>query len=111
MHMSNFIILGIALVIVLLIVMIVSIFTSSSEKELTKMGNAVAKAKYNVTTNNKEILKKTADETADIHKDAVETIMHSVKNGLSDNDKVFCKYCGEQIDADSTFCKKCGRKI
>jgi predicted amidophosphoribosyltransferase len=37
--------------------------------------------------------------------------MHSVKDGLSDDNTIFCKHCGTEIDEDSTFCKKCGKKI
>ena len=57
------------------------------------------------------MLKETANKTADINKDAVKTIAHSVKEGFSDENTIYCKYCGTPIDSDSTFCKNCGKKL
>ena len=37
-------------------------------------------------------------------------ITKGIKEGFSDEEIIYCKHCGEQIDADSTFCKKCGEK-
>ncbi len=35
-----------------------------------------------------------------------------VSDGLTgENSEMYCKYCGNRIDADSDFCKYCGRKI
>ncbi len=106
-----FLIIGIALVIAFLIVIVLSILSSSTEKELIKMGNATIRAKHNIISNNKEMLKETADDTAYIYKDAVKTITHSVKDGLTSEETIFCKYCGEKVDANSNFCKKCGKEI
>ena len=102
------------------------------EKKLTKMGEAAVRAQNNIMKNNKDIyvetasaaaeiqnkvinqneemLKDTADRTAEIHKDAFKTIVHSVKEGLTEDSKIYCKYCGAQIDTDSKFCKKCGKE-
>ena len=33
-----------------------------------------------------------------------------LKEGFSDEETIYCKHCGEVIDADSTFCKKCGKQ-
>ena len=34
-----------------------------------------------------------------------------VNDGLTgENAEIYCKYCGNRIDADSDFCKYCGRK-
>ena len=32
-----------------------------------------------------------------------------IKDGFNQNN-VFCKHCGCEIDADSKFCKKCGKE-
>lgn len=82
-----------------------------TEKFITKNAEIAMKAQNNIVKNNHDMLKETANQVADINKDAVETIMHSVKEGLSDNNSIYCKYCGEQIDADSSFCKKCGKQL
>jgi hypothetical protein len=35
-----------------------------------------------------------------------------VSDGLTgENSEMYCKYCGNLIDADSDFCKYCGKKI
>lgn len=35
-----------------------------------------------------------------------------VNDGLTgENAEIYCKYCGNRIDADSDFCKYCGKKI
>ena len=34
-----------------------------------------------------------------------------VMDGMTgENSEIYCKYCGNRIDADSDFCKYCGRK-
>ena len=34
-----------------------------------------------------------------------------IHDGLSgENSEIYCKYCGNRIDADSDFCKYCGKK-
>lgn len=41
---------------------------------------------------------------------AAKEITKGIKEGLSENETVYCKHCGAQIDADSSFCKKCGKQ-
>ena len=105
---------GIAVVVIFLFLFIIFFLTGTSqkglEKTLTRSMSAVAKAQNNVIKNNEEMLKETADKTANIHKDAVKTIVHSVKEGLTDDNTVYCKHCGGLIDGDSKFCKICGKE-
>ena len=113
--MDILVVVGIGIVVVFLIIFIVLLISGTSqkglEKTLTKYGNIVARAQNNIINNNEEILRDTSNKTADIHKDAVKTIVHSVKEGLSDDEVIYCKYCGAQIDSDSIFCKKCGKQL
>ena len=106
---------GLGIVVILIIVFIICLLTGTTEKNLektlTKYGNVGVRAQYNIINNNEEILRETANKTADIHKDAVKTVVHSIKEGLSNDNTVYCKHCGSQIDADSSFCKKCGEQI
>lgn len=81
------------------------------EKELTKLGNVVARAQHNIISNNEEILKETANKTANINKEAVKTIAHSIKEGFTEDNSTYCKYCGNLIDNDSIYCKNCGKKL
>lgn len=82
---------GIGFVLIALLLLIIFVLKGTSEKSLektmTKYGNAAVKAQHNIINNNKDILKETTDATADIHKDAVKTITHSIKEGLSDDEK------------------------
>ena len=71
--------------------------------EISKM--KIKTAKY-IQEDNKEDFKDIADTTVDITGEAVTRVVRSVKDGLDDT--MFCKHCGEKIDADSKFCKKCG---
>ena len=51
---------------------------------------------------------------APIAKEMAKSVTKGVKEGLSEEEEkeeIFCKYCGNTIDADSEFCKYCGRKI
>lgn len=114
--MSTVLIIGIAVVVIFLFMFIFFILTGFTEKGiekgLTKMGNAVTKAQANIVKNNEEIMTETANKSANIHKDAVKTIAHAVKEGFSEeNNSMHCKYCGSLIDADSKFCKHCGKKL
>ena len=35
-----------------------------------------------------------------------------VMDGINgENEEMYCKYCGNRIDADSDFCKYCGKKV
>lgn len=42
---------------------------------------------------------------------AAKEIAKGVKEELSNDNKIYCKYCGAQIDSDSSFCKNCGKKL
>lgn len=42
---------------------------------------------------------------------AAEEVAKGIKKGLSDDNTIYCKYCGAEIDVDSSFCKKCGKEL
>ena len=71
----------------LLIILFKGLFSEKSmEKQLTKMGNAAMKAQANILKNNEDIMRESANKTADIHKDAVETIAHALKDGFTEDE-------------------------
>lgn len=113
--MQTLLMVGIGIVVTCIFLFIIFTLTGTTqkrlEKKLTKYGNIVARARSNIINNNEELFREIANKTANINKDAIKTIMHSVKDGLSDDNTIFCKHCGTEIDEDSTFCKKCGKKI
>lgn len=112
--METLIMIGIGTVVIFVIAFIILTLTGSSqkglEKTLTKSMNAVVKAQNNVIKNNEDILRENANKNADINKDAVRTIAHSVKEGFTDDNTIYCKHCGSLIDGDSKFCKVCGKE-
>ena len=108
--METLIIIGIILLCVILFIAIVSESSYKGiEKQLTKMGKAVANAQKNILDENEEVLKETANKNADINKEAVKSMASAVKDGFSEGE-IYCKHCGASIDSDSKFCKKCGKE-
>ena len=47
---------------------------------------------------------------ADATKDGIETTTRAIKKGFTEEDSIYCKYCGAKIDKDSKFCKSCGKE-
>lgn len=73
--------------------------------EIAKMS---AKSKKYIQEENKGTFTDIANTTADIASEAITKTAAAIKSGLED--VVFCKHCGEKIDADSKFCSKCGKE-
>ena len=94
---STVITVGFIILAILFILFFISLINLSStkgiEKELTRMGTAVASAQNNILQNNADIMKQSANINADIHKDAIRTTMKAVKDGLTDTDTMHCKHC------------------
>lgn len=42
---------------------------------------------------------------------AAKEISKGIKEGMSDDNTTYCKYCGAVIDQDSNFCNKCGKQL
>lgn len=80
------------------------------EKTLTELGSIAAKARKNILIENEDELRFSANKQAEINKDAIKTSMHAIKEGLTEEETVYCKHCGASIDADSKFCKSCGKE-
>ena len=77
-------------------------FTPSIQK-------ATIKTHKHILEETKEDLKDIAGTQAEVSKDAVKTVASAVKDGLED-EKMFCKHCGKEIDKDSKFCQHCGKE-
>ena len=82
-----------------------------SPKFRAKISSRQIKAGRYMIEESEDDLRVIADKTADISKNYVETITRAIKKGLTSSNKIFCKYCGEEIDEDSEFCSKCGKKL
>lgn len=73
-------------------------------------GEIGVKTAKGVLDENEDDIRHVVGKTADISKDAITTTTRAIKKGLTEEESVYCKHCGESIDSDSTFCKACGKK-
>ena len=67
------------------------------------------KAEKYMLEENEEMLKDINRRSANVSKDGVEITARALKKGLS-GETIYCKHCGNSIDADSRFCKTCGKE-
>ena len=81
------------------------------ESMLTNLSDASIKSKKKVIDENEDNLKDIADANARINKGAVKETAKAFKEGFTSSDKIYCKYCGAEIDTDSVYCNKCGKKL
>lgn len=75
----------------------------------TTAGNIFVQSGENILDENEDTLKDMATRTANISKDGIEITARAIRKGITE-DELYCKHCGEVIDADSKFCKKCGKQ-
>ena len=73
-------------------------------------GEIGVKTAKGVIDENEDDIRHVVSKTADMSKDAITTTTRAIKKGLTEEESVYCKHCGESIDSDSTFCKACGKK-
>lgn len=110
-----FVIVGVSLMVLMLIIYAVfsrrMLSRKSIEKTLTEYADMAVKVRSNVINNNEELLRETANKSADIQKGAIRSMAGSVKEGFTQESKIYCKYCGASIDSDSVFCNKCGKQL
>lgn len=77
---------------------------------LTAAGDIAVKSGKNILDVNEGALTDMATKSANISKEGIEISARAIKKGFTEEDKEYCKHCGETIDKDSTFCKKCGKQ-
>ncbi len=80
-----------------------------SKKDLEAMGGTVINVKKNIIDDNEDSLKEISKKEGELAGIGIEKKARAVKEGLLE-DEIYCKHCGESIDADSKFCKKCGKE-
>ena len=73
------------------------------------MSKAHIQTTSQIVSENKDDLKAISNAQAEISADAITKTTKAIKDGFKDT--MFCKYCGQEIDADSTFCKHCGKQL
>lgn len=95
-----------ALVAVIIFFTIIMMFNPRLRGKM--MSQQIKAGKYAIDES-RDDLKNISDNIAYATKDGIKTTAGAIKEGFTQN-KVFCKYCGNEIDADSKFCKKCGKE-
>ena len=81
-----------------------------SKDVLADLSGSMIDIKKNIIDENEDALRDISTKEASIKKDAIKMTARAIKEGLSGDDGMFCKHCGESIDSDSTFCKSCGQR-
>lgn len=79
-------------------------------KRLKQMGDVVTQVQHDLVSDNKDIMTETANNQADINREAIRKTAQAIKEGF-ESEKVYCRHCGSVIDADSKFCKNCGNSV
>lgn len=71
------------------------------------MSRQIKAAKY-MMDESKDDIRNISTNMADATKDGIEITTRAIKDGLTKDERVYCKHCGSLIDKDSKFCKNCG---
>lgn len=92
------------------IMFIFAIIVMISPKARAKfMGKQIQATKYMID-DQKENIRDISSNLADASKEGIKTTTRAIKEGLTEDETIYCKHCGASIDSDSTFCKKCGKE-
>ena len=81
-----------------------------SKIDIAKLGRTSVNIKKQILDDNEEALTEIAKKEANIKSFGIKSAAKAVKEGLTESDSIYCKYCGSAIDSDSKYCKKCGKK-
>lgn len=73
------------------------------------MSRQIKAAKY-MMDDSKEDIENISTNMANATKEGIETTTRAIKKGLTEDESIYCKYCGNKIDKDSKFCKNCGKE-
>lgn len=95
-------------IILVFIFIVLSIF---SPKFNGKMLSKQIKATKYMMDDSKEDIKSIYDDMANATKDSTTAHFKAIKKGLTEDDTMYCKYCGTEIPKDSKFCKNCGKEL
>ena len=95
-------------IILVFIFIVLSIF---SPKFNGKILSKQMKATKYMLDDSKEDIKSIYDDMANATKDGTTTHFKAIKKGLTEDDTMYCKYCGTEIPKDSKFCKNCGKEL
>ena len=87
-----------------------SYMMEESKDDLAKLSGTAVGIKKQILDENEEILTNLAHKEANIRNVGIKSAAKAVKEGLTEANNIYCKYCGAEIESDSNFCKKCGKE-
>ena len=105
---------GIVFAIVVILVVAIFVFTflvMFSPKIRGKMMSKHVKATKYMMDESKNDINSISTDMAEATSSGIEITTRAIKKGLTENQSIFCKYCGAKIDKDSKFCSKCGKEL
>lgn len=82
----------------------------ASPKFRGKMMSRQVKSMKYMMDESKDDIESISTDMADATKGGIETTTRAIKKGFTEDESIYCKYCGSKIDKDSKFCKNCGRE-
>lgn len=80
-----------------------------SPKLRGKMMSREIKARKYMMEESKDDIRDISNNMAYATKDGIKVATGAIRDGFK-QDTLFCKHCGNEIDADSKFCKVCGKE-
>lgn len=92
----------------IVVVFILVVAQIVSPKFRGKLMSRQIKATKYMMDESKDDIKNISTNMADATKDGIEITTRAIKNGLTKDESIYCKHCGNLIDKDSKFCKNCG---
>ena len=81
-----------------------------SKDDFAKLSGTAIEIKKQMLDENEEALTDIAHKEAKIRSVGIKSAAKAVKEGLTEKNSIYCKYCGSEIDSDSKFCKHCGKE-
>lgn len=92
-------------------ILVFALLMMCSARVRGKMMSKQVKAARYMMDESKDDIESFTTDMADATKEGIETTTRAIRKGLTEDEGIYCKYCGAKIDADSRFCKSCGRQL
>lgn len=81
-----------------------------SPKARGKIMSRQIKATKYMVDESKDDIESISTNMANATKKGIMTTASAMASGFKNNENMYCKHCGSQIDTDSKYCKHCGKK-
>ncbi len=81
-----------------------------SKDDLAKLSGTAVGIKKQILDENEDALMDIAHKEAKVRNVGIKSAAKAVKEGLKEEDTIYCKHCGYEIDSDSNFCRYCGKE-